>query len=1096
MKQKKCMITAIATLACFIGSMIPCVYAENSVSSNGLDTATTVVEADPQAVELATWHYETEKVPDVQYVQTDTSLMDGEVLMGDDFEDGLYNDTFAILGWGFGSTPRVDPAINENEAASGSKSLTLTGMPSGLNGIYFQQDMDFTGEDIYEISFKAKCSEDFSGKLHLSILMRWGQPNWWRQGFLPTNNNGFVPKSDEWTEFRAEIKESQLKDTDPARLNPHKTGSVSEIDIGRLFIAVDTDGLNGGRKGELYLDDIQIRKITEELEYPPKVTADDSLFWYNANNGVMPQIKLTPTYKVRPAKYPNVKGYFYDVHGNIADTITCTAEEFNNGITWTPPKAGYYDFEFALIDTAGVEHIWYEWYSCFNNEPKYYYKRSLVVTPRPTKPMEERRPGMGGTLSAKGYEDKHDDIEMWDKMGFSTLRLHSMTFGSGSAYRGDGREVVGKEKGVYDFSYYDELFRHAKEDYGFNDIEVTMSSIPDWANPTLKADGKVGNQHVPPLDDNVFVNQVRAAAKHFKGIVNYWELFNEPGMPGESIFWLTTPERYFSLHKKGYEAIKEEDPDAKVAYETPVGATFPVKQMELGLYDYIDTYHAHGQMGEGAGYTPESRNLFGDNPKPEECSNTEMHAVLRRARKGADSNYQLSLNEAQMAIVAIKSYLIVNKSELKRQILFGAVAGVGGDDLERAVYRMFAMNATPYDNAGVFRVRPVTVPRMCAMAIWQFVDGMGMDYKYINESKFDDIQNMVHVKNDGKDQLLMWLDFGTTESAKLSEDILKYASDDLKIYDFEFNEVDTSDRDNIVLEPDKLYYVEGINGDELEKTLPDGYGKSPASGAKDMRFGKVLYNYQFNGMGIDLDPNIKIPEANANKTKLFDPKTFELSDNINWIENDINWVQYATRGTFEKDIDAKFAVYIDSDRLQVVAKVYGDAEHRPMGDVSKLWWGDSIQIGLDAFGLSTTSGRIEILMGGKPGQEKIWKDFQPDDNALVNPDLTKTKKEMPSSHGSYKITFGPNDEGVNETTYYMEIPAYEIAPYAYPATDAEKKSTPLRFSLLINQNEHAKDLYLDTNQTHVRTGYLEWSTGIGGSKMPWYYGKIWIPASN
>lgn len=1071
----------MVTLTCFIGSMFPCAFADDAAEQNTAEPAPMIELKSATA----------DDVPDVQYIVTNTALMDGDDLMSEDFEDGDHTDSFTNLGWGYGSAQKTDPAVTDKQAASGSKSMEITTVPKGQIGVRFKQRLDFSGNDIYELTCKVKSSEDFEGLMHLSVFNYTKDGSKWFRTSQRLNNvaNAFVPKSDEWTEFKCEILQSQTKNTDTGLVNQFHINGKSDIDYGFLYLAVEQQKTGVESKGKLYIDDVKIRKITEELEYPPMIDADDPLYWYTFGN----QATLTPQVKVRPQAYPKLKGYFYDVHNNLVDTVSLTAEEFNNGFKWSPSKAGYYEYQFSLIDADGAEHPWYEWYTVFESEPKYYYRRALVFTSHDTKPMSERRKGMGGTLFPQGYDGGTDEVDLADRLGFSTLRVHWMSASRTGVYRSDGREVISKEKGVYDFDYYDKLFAHAKE-YGFEDIGVTLMSVGDWANPTVDANGKVQNYKSVPLDDSVFVNQVRAAAEHFKGTVKWWEPFNEPGLPGESIFFNAQPERYMSLHKGAYKAIKEADPNAKVSYECPVGATFPVKVRELGIFDYVDEYHAHGMFGEGAGLPIEYRNIYDDNTEPLPLSNSEMHALLRRPTT-ADAKFILSYNEAKMAIVGIKSYLIATKAGASdnKMILFGTT---GGDDIERAVYNAWINPKKPstYDNYSPFRHLPVNCPRMAALAIWQFVDHMGTDYKYVNEYKYDGNQNMVHVKNDGKDELVMWLDFDTDKSAKLSSDITKYATKDLKITDFEFNEIDTSNLSNIVLEPDKLYYVTGIDGDAMEKTLPDGYGTASA-GNKDMRFADVLYNYQMKGIGVEVDPNVKIPEAKATKNKLFDNKTFELSDDINWITDDFKWVQTSSYGKWEKDIDAKFAVYVDEDCLQVVAKVYGDVRHT-CHNPSTLWWGDSLQIGIDAFnGLGLITGRNEFSFSGtNDGKTVVFKEYQPDQAGLVT-EVTKSMKQVPTEgHGYYKCTFLKNAEGIMETTYYMEVPMFELAPYSYPVTDEAKKNNPLRFSLLINQNEDAKGLV--PNQKYVRTGYLEWSTGIGGQKKPQYYGKIYLPTSD
>jgi hypothetical protein len=109
---------------------------------------------------------------------------------------------------------------------------------------------------------------------------------------------------------------------------------------------------------------------------------------------------------------------------------------------------------------------------------------------------------------------------------------------------------------TYDFSAFDSLIDAAAA-YGIR-LQVTISGpAPAWA--TL--DRKIG-VFVP--DAQQFGELVHAAARHFRGRVDRYSLWNEPNHLG----WLA-PKRYSALryreiYLEGYRAIKQEDPSAQV----------------------------------------------------------------------------------------------------------------------------------------------------------------------------------------------------------------------------------------------------------------------------------------------------------------------------------------------------------------------------------------------------------------------------------------------------------------------------------------------------------------------------------------------------
>jgi hypothetical protein len=109
---------------------------------------------------------------------------------------------------------------------------------------------------------------------------------------------------------------------------------------------------------------------------------------------------------------------------------------------------------------------------------------------------------------------------------------------------------------TYDFRKYDALIDAAAQ-YGIR-LQITISGpAPAWA--TL--DRKPG-VFIP--DAEQFGELVREAARHFRGRVDRYSLWNEPNHTG----WLKPKQysalRYRDLYLAGYRAIKEEDPSAEV----------------------------------------------------------------------------------------------------------------------------------------------------------------------------------------------------------------------------------------------------------------------------------------------------------------------------------------------------------------------------------------------------------------------------------------------------------------------------------------------------------------------------------------------------
>lgn len=101
-------------------------------------------------------------------------------------------------------------------------------------------------------------------------------------------------------------------------------------------------------------------------------------------------------------------------------------------------------------------------------------------------------------------------------------------------------------KGVFDFSYYDEIVataeRHGISVYGL------LAYWSNWTAPyTLQG-----------IDD--FCAWTRAAVARYRGRIHHWEVYNEPNI----FFWAGPRELYPVLLTRAYAAIKETDPDAQV----------------------------------------------------------------------------------------------------------------------------------------------------------------------------------------------------------------------------------------------------------------------------------------------------------------------------------------------------------------------------------------------------------------------------------------------------------------------------------------------------------------------------------------------------
>jgi len=120
-------------------------------------------------------------------------------------------------------------------------------------------------------------------------------------------------------------------------------------------------------------------------------------------------------------------------------------------------------------------------------------------------------------------------------------------------------DIVEAQKGSYDWSRYDYLFNK----YSSKNIDILlciMNESPSWANGD-------SNKLIVPTGTafdswvNSFSNFIRSAVTRYKGIINKWEIGNEPG---DIHFWPSGPSvsQYTAWYRALYETIKNESPKA------------------------------------------------------------------------------------------------------------------------------------------------------------------------------------------------------------------------------------------------------------------------------------------------------------------------------------------------------------------------------------------------------------------------------------------------------------------------------------------------------------------------------------------------------
>ncbi|MBI3920041.1 MAG: hypothetical protein HY318_01390 [Armatimonadetes bacterium] len=111
---------------------------------------------------------------------------------------------------------------------------------------------------------------------------------------------------------------------------------------------------------------------------------------------------------------------------------------------------------------------------------------------------------------------------------------------------------------------------------------------------------------LPPQNMEDFGNYVFETVKHYRGVVDCWEVWNEPHYAG---FWRGTPEEYAEMVKVAYQAAKRANPEAVILGGGGVALISPTRgwterAVKAGLLNYCDAYSFHysyeGQPFDGS----------------------------------------------------------------------------------------------------------------------------------------------------------------------------------------------------------------------------------------------------------------------------------------------------------------------------------------------------------------------------------------------------------------------------------------------------------------------------------------------------------------
>ena len=922
--------------------------------------------------------------------------------------------------------------------------MQLGAITDGYGGLYLPP-MNIEKDTVYELEFDATKSADFADCSFIVLIQtfRNGNFNTYVDGIYSTPQN-----ADKWTHMTKSINSSVLPEN---------------ADDLRIVFCTTNRGNNAA--GRIMVDNITVRSypVHADTDVTPGIKADKVGNWYILGETVT----MTPTVKVDTDKYSSVIVEIYNSDEELVHTEKVSAESFNGGYKWTPNMQGYYSYQFYTVDKNGRREELNEFYTKKHPKTgetlKFVVKRQgIVVARHETKPMEERCDRLcvsidPGTYLNPGMEKgrknglRGDQIEIADLMGFRSIRFHFIS-PDGLAYKTPSKANV--RRGDFDFAEWDGSVKTAT-DLGF-DLVLNVMGTPRFVSPyregyTSPTGG--GINYYAPVNIEGWRAYMEYTVNRYKDVCNKWEVWNEPHVYGGSVFWKGITSDFAEIMKTGYNVIKKYQPgDESMVALGGIGArrytNFYEELVQTDAYDYYDVLAMHGWDIDPWVYNKIAED-YGKEPKP--FVTTEMHMMLR----ASDSEY-INNTEKEEAIRCITEFL----KDFKYGALFSTFFAVNVSD--NADYIRYLNKEKIYGvgiEGGAYNVG-IYQPRIAAIALNTFFDTMGKKYDYVDEYLLaNKKQNVVRVNSDGEDQLIVWNVGGSkSNTTELSKMITDCATENFKVVDWENRDVDTSDLSHIEIKPDTMYFISGLDKEKLD-LIPSDQGD-------EVYTGKVLYNNtekQKNDTGNILNRVV----TNGSTAPLFDTNSFELSENIEYTED--NWRRIAKADKTLGDFDAKYALSVADDGMYLVVRVKDDLDNAQAPSAGEINLRDSVQFAFDTVGDRSGNGYMECYAGvDDSGTAVVYKktapyiggdiisDFTPGDSVIKNAKIQRT-----ASGG--------------ETVYKIFLPTREIYPYEKNVNEA------LHFSILVNQNDGAENI-----------GFLEWGGGLDGEKRPDKFGNVWL----
>ncbi len=789
------------------------------------------------------------------------------------------------------------------------------------------------------------------------------------------------------------------------------------------------------------------QKCSASLEFEPdfKIRGSKTCNWWllgqtiNFRGLTKSEAKELPAYRnklktkektkeiVIPNDWKTITGTIYNSANRKIAQKTVNIQEFlHKGFNWKPSKPGFYSIEFNVKNQTNNSLSLYEtlssqrgWTVKVPQTSIKLFRHEFAVLPSHSR--QENRQYFGASIV---WNTTQEEVNILPLLGFGFVRLHPVRW-----------YLIEPRKGEYNWAITDGLIKKLQEKN--IDCIANLWGTPKWASSRPDAPGKGIWQDYfaayAPAKNSDLADFLKAFMKRYPFIKN-WEIWNEPHLPGQSIFWRSSPKEFAAMQKAGYETIKQLSPNSTV-WLGGIGMRylpFYQKIIKLGTGKYFDVLPLHGRDVDPKPFNAINRK-YGVAPKP--WVQGEWHAILyKTAEKNPPTETKLSHD-------MLKDLMLAFQRKVSKVVVWGWRQGT-----EREFYKHFHNHGEKRVSiGGFFRSFPYCEPRLPLVVLCNFMNCFSGKISVIGSYGFDKgSQQAVLMKSSAGNTLFFWQNKSkkVKPAFKLTEAFSK--SGILQNWEGQILKADSS----FQLKPDLVYFLKNPNQkimNSWEKYQADIQQK------KNVILNSNFHGYYRNGSLFDKKMEIINPE------------------NLIWqsVKDYIPIVAIGNTKKSELGLTGRFALGLADGAVDLLVEVK-DKVHIQKYPAEKLWNGDSIQFAFDATQKGRSEDRIEFGACMSSNGPVLWKLFAP----MLVGDLPARYTDPPArvKFGKIKI-----DQSSGKISYKIHISRNDLFPLAH------MKGQPVRFSLLINNNNGKG-----------RNGYLEWASGIGNGKRPQDYGTMTV----